>query len=115
MGAPWGCVLLLPALPGFKSFTSTVLAAVPLVFHSSSPWIPSCAVNSKVPFTAVRFSIADPVVPTRISLTRIVPLLVPLLFHNSLPAVPSVAVKYKVPSTLVSHFGLLLTLDPDLI
>ena len=37
------------------SLTSTVPAAVPSLFHSSVPWVPSLALKNNVPLTFVRY------------------------------------------------------------
>ena len=44
-----------PAAPGLMSLTRTVPAAVPSLFHSSSPSPASLAVKNSVPLTFVRF------------------------------------------------------------
>ena len=41
-------------MPGSMSLTRTVPAAVPSLFHSSSPCVPSSAVKNSVPLTFVR-------------------------------------------------------------
>jgi parallel beta-helix repeat protein len=43
-----------PEVPGKMSLTSTVPAAVPSLFHSSPPCVPSLAEKNSVPFTFVR-------------------------------------------------------------
>ena len=40
--------------PGVMSLTRTVPAAVPSLFHSSLPCVPSLAVKNSVPLTLVR-------------------------------------------------------------
>ena len=42
------------------SLTRTVPAAVPSLFHSSSPFVPSSAVKNSVPFTFVRLLGLEP-------------------------------------------------------
>ena len=66
------------------SLTSTVPAAVPSLFHSSLPCVPSSAVKKSVPSTAVRTRGTMPPVGL-MSLTSTVPAAVPSLFHNSSP------------------------------
>src|SRR6266545_2281941 len=84
------------------SFTKTVPASVPSLFHSSNPWVPSSAPKDKVPPTS-KISIAAllaPAAPGLMSFTRTVPALVPSLRHSSSPCAPSSAKKYKLSPTL---------------
>ena len=67
------------------SLTRTVPAAVPSLFHSSSPVEPSSAVKNSVPFTFVRLLGSEPAPLGMMSLTRTVPAAVPSLFHSSTP------------------------------
>ena len=47
-------------MPGLMSLTRTVPAAVPSLFHSSRPFVPSSAVKNSVPLTSVRLlGVAD--------------------------------------------------------
>ena len=43
-----------PLPPGLMSLTRTVPAAVPSLFHSSAPCVPSSAAKNSVPLTFVR-------------------------------------------------------------
>ena len=61
------------ARPGRMSSTSTVPAAVPSLFHSSTPVVPSLAVKKSVPFTFVETAGSEPVAPGLMSLTSTVP------------------------------------------
>ena len=79
------------------SLTRVVPAAVPSLFHSSVPWLPSSAAKNSVPFTFVRLLGEDEALPALMSLTRTVPAAVPSLFHSSVPCVPSLAAKNSVP------------------
>src|SRR5262249_52324724 len=78
------------------SLTRTVPAAVPLLFHSSCPCVPSLAEKNSVPFTLIRLLGVDEPLPELMSLTRAVPSAVPSLFHISMPLTPSSAAKYVV-------------------
>jgi hypothetical protein len=76
------------------SLTRTVLAAVPFVFQSSYPELPSSATKKRFAPAAVnRNSEGAPPAPGLMSLTRTVPAAVPSLFHSSKPKPPSVAWK----------------------
>ena len=65
------------------SLTRTVPAAVPSLFHSSTPCVPSSAAKNSVPFTFVRSLGYELRLPGLMSLTRTVPAAVPSLFHSS--------------------------------
>ena len=95
-------------LPGLMSSTSTVPAAVPSLFHSSTPLVPSLAVKKSVPFTFVSDRGLESPLPARMSLTSTVPAAVPSLFHSSTPVPsPEYAVKNNVPFTFVRNWGLM--------
>jgi hypothetical protein len=71
------------------SFTRTVPAGVPSVFHSSSPLSGCSATKKRVPPTAVNPDANDDPGPGRMSLTSVVPAVVPSVFHSSYPWAPS--------------------------
>ncbi len=98
------------------SLTSTVPALVPLLVHSSKPFVPSEAVKYSVPLTFANAprGYSTVVKAGWISLTSTVPELVPSLFQSSKPVVPSEARKYNVPLMFVRYNGLLLAV-PGLI
>jgi hypothetical protein len=75
------------------SLTWTVPAAVPSLFHSSTPDNELLAAKKSVPFTLVRELGFEPMEPAKMSLTWRVPAAVPSLFHNSVPVVGVVAAK----------------------
>ena len=83
----------------------TVPAAVPSLFHSSTPCVPSSAAKNSVPLTFVRSLGYELALPGLMSLTRTVPAAVPSLFHSSCPCVPSSAAKNSVPLTFVRLSG----------
>src|SRR5262245_60999743 len=88
------------------SLTRVVPAAVPSLFHSSTPRRPSSAAIMSVPLTFVRYlGKGKTLLGLGISLTRLVPAVVPSLFHSSRPVVPSSAVKNSVPFTVVRYLG----------
>ncbi len=59
-------------------------AELPLLFHSSTPLVPSFAAKySALPIAARYLGVALP--PVLISLTSVVPPALPLLFHSSRP------------------------------
>src|SRR5258707_14334559 len=76
-------------------WTSAVPAAVPSLFHSWPPLVPSSAVKYSVDPTAVREYGFEPAGPVTMSFTITVPAAVPSDFHNSTPLVPSSAGKYR--------------------
>ena len=76
-------------------------AAVPSLFHSSRPFVPSLAEKNSVPFTFVRLTGPPELGPGLMSFTSTVPAAVPSLFHSSSPFVPSLAAKKSVPFTFV--------------
>ena len=82
-------------------FTNTVPAAVPSLFQSSRPLVPSLAAKNSVPLTLVRELGEELLLPLTISFTNTVPSAVPSLFQSSRPFVPSSAVKNSVPLTFV--------------
>src|SRR5262249_4249747 len=84
------------ALPGLRSLTSTVPAAVPSLFHSSRPCVPSSAVKNSLPLTSVSHQGYEVALPGLRSLTSTVPAARPSLFHSSRPLTPSCAVKEAV-------------------
>ena len=94
-------------LPGWMSLTRTVPAAVPSLFHSSSP----CAAvvgreeQRAVDVRQVAGTGYELPPPGLMSLTRTVPAAVPSLFHSSTPLTPSSAEKNSVPFTFVSRWG----------
>src|SRR5262245_1891162 len=65
------------AEPGPMSFTSMVLAAVPMVLQSSSPVLPSVALKKSVPLTFVRNDGNELFDPGLMSLTSTVPAAAP--------------------------------------
>ena len=66
------------------SFTSTVPAAVPSLFHSSVPLAPSLAREEQRAVDVGQVvGIASRTLPAWMSLTRTVPAAVPSLFHSS--------------------------------
>ena len=77
------------------SFTSTVPASVPSVFHSSLLCTPSSAMKNSVPPTRVKPTgglkkvASDEHSPGQMSFTSDVPAAVPSLFQSSRPCVPS--------------------------
>src|SRR5436190_177113 len=82
-------------LPGFMSLTSTVPAAVPLLFHNSTPLDPSLAVKHKVLPAAVSEAGF-----TLNCFTSTVPVAVPSLFHK-----PLWSTKERVLPTTVRELG----------
>jgi len=71
--------------------TSEVPAAVPLLFQSSAPFVPSSAWKKTRPFALVKpfgFELPEPV---RMSRTSVVPGAVPSLFQSSVPFTLSLA------------------------
>src|SRR5262249_14158790 len=84
------------ASPGEMFLTRTVPAAVPSLFHSSTPFEPSNALKKRMPLKFVRLVGHEFSVPGAISLTRTVPAAVPSLFHSSSPCIASLARKYSV-------------------
>ena len=84
------------------SFTMTVPAAVPSLFQSSMPWMPSSAAKYAVPPTSVSDQRYDG--PGPMSFTITVPAAVPSLLQAH-PMGPSSAWKYSVPSTSVRPSG----------
>ena len=72
--------------PGQMSFTSTVPASVPSLFHSSAPMEPPSALKNSVDPAAVMPDGEEAPVPGLMSLTCTVPASVPSLFHSSAPA-----------------------------
>ena len=87
------------------SLTRAVPAAVPSLFHSSQPCVPSSAEKNSVPLTFVRSLGSKRAAAGSMSLTRTVPAAVPSLFHSSHPCVPSLAAKNSVPLTFVRLLG----------
>ena len=80
--------------------TSVVPAAVPSLFHSSRPLVPSSALKIELAVEAGEDCEGKlPSTPGRMSFTITVPAAVPSLFHSSRPLAPSSAVKNRVPST----------------
>ena len=84
------------------SFTMTVPAEVPFVFHSSRPAMPSFAKNSTSSPTRVRplgedFPCVRVTGRGSMSLTRTVPAVVPSLAHSSAPTEPLSAWKNTRP------------------
>ena len=65
------------------SLTSVVPLAVPSLFHSSYPSVPSWALKYSVPFTFTGLAGYEPVEPLRMSLTSVVPPVLPSLLHSS--------------------------------
>ncbi len=98
--------MLEPLEPGRISLTRTVPAAVPSLFHNSSPLTSSKAVKYRVLPTAVKLRGPEPLEPGPMSATRTVPAAVPSLFHNSSPLTSSKALKYRVLPTAVRLRGL---------
>ncbi len=93
--------MLEPRLPGRMSLTNTVPAAVPSLFQSSLPLMPSLAEKNSVPFTLVRNAGIESPAPAMMSFTNTVPAAVPSLFQSSKPLPPpSLAEKNSVPFTL---------------
>ncbi len=92
---------------GQRSVISEVPAAVPLLFHNSSPVSGRFTVNTSEPLALKRLSGVDDSNPGRISRTSVVPANVPSLRQSSTPvfASSSKAVKYKTPPTLVKRPG----------
>ena len=93
------------SLPGSMSVTSLVPAAVPSLFHSSPPWMPSLAARNSLPWNGVRLPGDEPLAPSRMSLTSLVPADVPSVFHSSRPWTPSSAMKNSVEPTTVRLLG----------
>jgi hypothetical protein len=73
------------------SATRKVPAALPLLSHSSDPWVPSLAEKNRVPLTFTREPGDESPAPGLMSFTRKVPAAPPLLSHSSIPWVPSLA------------------------
>src|SRR6266545_1866513 len=94
-----------PALPDQMSLTMVVPLAVPSLFQSSVPFVPSLAVKRRVPFMFVRDWGEALAEPGQISFTRDVPLAVPSLFQSSVPITPSLAAQKRVPFTFVRNWG----------
>src|SRR5262249_7628372 len=90
---------------GLMSLPRSVPAAVPSLFHSSTPFTPSAAEKNRAPLTFVRLPGFELALPGMMSLPITVPAVVPLLFHSSEPCVPSLAAKNRVPLTFVSLSG----------
>src|SRR3954447_24416330 len=84
--------------------SATRVAPVPVLFHTSSPLVPSLAWKKSVPLTLVRYREAELPAPGLMSAAR--ETVVPSLFHNSAPLVPPLlAAKNSVPPTLVKPEG----------
>ena len=73
-----------PLTPGLMSLTSTVPAAVPSLFHSSAPAVPSVALKKTAPPTPTKlagdeelFASEIGLTPGKMSLTSAVPAAVP--------------------------------------
>src|SRR5947208_13799860 len=90
--------------PGLMSPTSTVPAAVPLLFQSSRPVVGSKAAKKSVPFTFVRPSGEESPGPGLMSLTSTVPAAVPSLFQSSRPFASAATTKSGA-STAVGPSG----------
>src|SRR5205809_6372802 len=93
---------MLPSVPGWMSRTTTVPAAVPSLFHtSSSPGLAAevALLKYNVPPAAARFTNGS------VALTKVVPEAVPLLFHRPRLPWPLLAQNISVPLTLVSDSG----------
>src|SRR4029079_16263364 len=88
-------------LASLMSLTIVVPAAVPLLLHSSAPFVPSLAVKNRVPLTFTRLPGEELALPGLMFITGTVPPEVPSLFHSSIPVVPSLAVKNSMPFTFV--------------
>ena len=83
-----------PAAPALMSLTRTVPAAVPSLFHSSQPWMPSSAEKSSVPPTRRRGSgCSTAAAPWLMSLTSTVPARCRRSSTARWPCAPSSAVK----------------------
>ena len=65
------------------SLTRLVVAAVPSLFQSSYPLLPSSAAKNSLPATLVRWLGSELPEPGLMSLTLLVVAAVPLLFHSS--------------------------------
>jgi len=90
------------------SCTITVPAAVPSLFQSSSPLMPSLAVKHNTPFMTVKLAeekFIELPNPTKMSLTISVPAAEPSDFHNSYPFMLLFAIKYSTPFKLASWLG----------
>ena len=81
------------------SLTITVPAAVPSLFHSSSPFTPSLAQEEQRAVDVGQFARIAVGRPGTDVLDQRVPAAVPSLFHSSKPLVPSLALKNSVPLT----------------
>ncbi len=88
--------------PGETSFTITVPAAVPSVFHGSTPCVPSSPKKRRPPAKGWSTTRAKKLKPFWVkkgpllgltSFTRTVPAAVPSVFHSSRPTTPSLAAK----------------------
>src|SRR5262249_26859185 len=98
------------APPGKMSLTSTVPAAVPSLFHSSVPCVPSLAVKNSVPLTLVKL-LGKEGPPGVMSLTTTVTVAVPTdvlnagpqLVHGCGPSPEQSPAKNSVPLTFVSE------------
>src|SRR5205809_689676 len=85
------------------SFTKTALPGVPLVFHSSKPFMPSSAEKYKALLNTVKPEGEESPISGLMSVTRTV-LPVTSVFHSSKPVPPSLAEKYKaLPRTVNSR------------
>ena len=105
-----------PPASGLMSLTITVPAAVPSLFHSSRPFVPSSALKKSMPPTAVSAPILLSFKPGAMSFTITVPAAVPSLFHSSRLMLPSasLALKYSVLPTGVKSLKLPDTMLPGL-
>src|SRR5262249_62029051 len=74
------------AAPGAMSFTITVPASVPSLFHSSAPLAGVDALKNSVPLMLVMLRGNALAAPAPISFTSTVPAAVPSLFHTSVPS-----------------------------
>jgi hypothetical protein len=89
-------------VPAVRSFTGTVPAAVPSLFHSSRPIVSSSAAKrARLPVPTNGAGI-EPVAPAKTSCSRTVPAAVPSLVQGSTPLVPSLAPKNSRLPTAVN-------------
>src|SRR4051794_38701618 len=91
------------ALPGRRSLSRTVPAAVPSVFHSSVPVAGVDAGNHSSPPTEAQMPGAEPMAPGARSVIIAVPAVVPSLRYSSYPVSGVQLVKYNAPAWAVSE------------